>query len=142
MRSNRARSRTSIARRGTVLLCWTGLSLLAMALGGCGFGRTPESAVSGFYHAVEENNITEAKTFLSATLIGLIPDAKLSAGLSSASQEIRQCGGIKAIDTQLSGEENVRKGRSTLTFKGQCPPKSDGVKLVKEDGKWKLAPDK
>jgi Domain of unknown function (DUF4878) len=124
---------SSISRRAVPPILLTLLSACAGA---------PESAVSGFYNAVEKNDIKEAKTFLSAAIISAIPDSKLDAGLASACQEIHRCGGIKSIESKLDGDGNTRKGMSTLVYNGNCPQKIDAVKVIKERGKWKLAPDK
>lgn len=106
-------------------------------LSGC--GKSPESTVESFYRALASGEITEAKSYVSAQLVGLLGEKKLSAALSEESEKIRACGGIKNVEVKLQGEGEVRSGTVTLTFSGKCPPKNEETKLIKEDGKWKIA---
>lgn len=116
------------------------LSVTLLSLTGC--AASPESTVRNFYIAVEKGEITKAKTYLSAQLVGMIGNDKLSAGLAARSEQVRKCGGVKSIDVALEGQGEVRSGTVTVTFNGGCPPESDKVKLVKEDGKWKMGIEK
>ncbi len=118
-----------------------GLVLVAAAtLLGC--ARSPESTVESFYWAVGKGEITEAKSYVSAQLIGMLGDPKLSAALSSETERIRSCGGIKSVEVKLQGEGEVRTGMATVAYAGRCPTKTETVKLIKEDGKWKITASK
>jgi hypothetical protein len=107
-----------------------------------GCGKSPESTVESFYYAVSKGEITEAKGYISAILVGMLGEAKLSAALSSETESIRACGGIKSIDVKLQGEGDVRTGQATITYAGNCAAKTEKTKLVKEDGKWKISANK
>lgn len=109
-------------------------------LSGC--GKSPESTVESFYRSLESGKITEAKSYVSAQLIGMLGEAKLSAALSSETEKIAACGGIKDVEVKLEGEGEVRSGATTVTYGGKCPPRNEKTKLIKEDGKWKIAASK
>ena len=124
------------------LITRSGLFLVfAATLYGCGKPQSPESIVESSYRAIGKGEITEAKSYLSAQVVGMLGDAKLSAVLASQSQKIASCGGIKNVEVKLQGEGEVRAGTATVTFGGTCPPKTDNVKLLKENGKWKITGD-
>ena len=119
----------------------TSIVLVAVALlSGC--GKSPESTVESFYRALAKGEITEAKGYVSAQLIGMMGGGKLSAALSSETERIRACGGIKSIEVKMQGEGEIRSGTATVTYSGKCPPKTENTKLIKEDGKWKITASK
>lgn len=120
----------------------TALFIVALAslLAGC--GQSPESTVENFYSSLASGEISEAKGHVSAQLIGMLGEGKLSAALSAETEKIRACGGIKNIEVKLQGEGEVRSGSTTVTFGGECPPRTEKTKLIKEDGKWKISANK
>ncbi|MFI3185107.1 MAG: DUF4878 domain-containing protein [Methylococcaceae bacterium] len=120
-------------RATTILACVTLLS-------GC--AKSPESTVESFYRAVAKGEITEAKGYLSAQLVGMLGEGKMSAALSSQTERMRACGGIKNIEVKMQSEGEVSSGTATVTYSGNCPPEAEKTKLIKEDGKWKIAADK
>lgn len=107
-----------------------------------GCGKSPESTVESFYRSLASGEITEAKNYVSAQLVGMLGDAKLSAALSAESEKIRACGGIKNVEVKLQGEGEVRSGSAIVTYGGECPPRNEKTKLIKEDGKWKITASK
>jgi regulator of protease activity HflC (stomatin/prohibitin superfamily) len=109
-------------------------------LSGC--AKSPESTVESFERAIAKGEITEAKSYVSAQAIGMIGDRKLSELLSHEAKRIQDCGGIKKIEVKLQGEGEIRSGTTIETFNGNCPPKTENVSLIKEDGKWKITPKK
>jgi|YNPMSStandDraft_1061717.scaffolds.fasta_scaffold11847_3 hypothetical protein len=111
-----------------------------LMLTGC--AKSPESTVESFYRAVSEGEITKAQTYVSSRIIGMLGPHKTAAALAEESERIRKCGGIKSIDVKLEGQGEVRSGTVMVTYAGQCPPENENVRLVKEDGKWKLGPTK
>jgi hypothetical protein len=113
---------------------------LSAILSGC--GKSPESTAESFYWAVGKGEITEAKSYVSAQIVGMAGDPKLSAVLAGETEKIRSCGGIKSVDVKLHGEGEVRAGTATVVYSGSCPTKTEKLKMVKEDGKWKLTADK
>lgn len=122
------------------LLAATVVLASATLLSGC--GKSPESAVESFYRSLASGEITEAKSHVSAQLVGMLGEAKLSAALSSETEKIRACGGIKNVEVKLQGEGEVRSGTATVTYGGKCPPRNEKIKLIKEDGKWKITASK
>lgn len=119
----------------------TGLALLCLLLlTGC--GRSPESTVEKFYRALEDGELTEATGYISKQLTGTFGERKVSAGLSSATEEIAECGGIRKIEVDLTGKGELRSGTTTVTYRGDCEPETERVKLIKEDGEWKLTDNK
>lgn len=113
---------------------------LLLSITGC--GRPAEAVVERFYSALAKGEITEAQTYLSSQAAGMMGQKKLAAALASESERIQKCGGMKSIDVQLQGEGEIRSGTAIVTYGGQCESKRESVKLIKEDGKWKLAPSK
>lgn len=111
-------------------------ALILSALAGC--AKSPESTVESFYTAVAKGEITEAQTYLSSQILGMIGQGKLTAVLSSETTKIGKCGGIKDLQVKLEGQGEVRSGTTTVTYGGSCAVKTEKTKLVKEDGKWKL----
>lgn len=119
---------------------WVAAAVAVTVLGAC--ARSPESTVKHFYNAVAEGEITEAQGCISSQIVGMLGPQKLSAALAKESQRIQGCGGIKSIDVDLTGTGELRMGTANITYRGNCAPKREDVKLIKEDGKWKFAPSK
>ena len=109
-------------------------------LAGC--ARPPEATVESFHKAVAKGEITEAQTYVSSQVTGMLGPEMLSAALAEESERITKCGGIKSIDVKLEGQGEVRSGTATITYGGECPPLNGPVKLIKEDGKWKIGAGK
>ena len=116
------------------------LFVTSLALMGC--AKSPESAVEGFFTAVGKGEITEAQTYISAQVSGMLGPQKMSAALAQESERIRNCGGIKSIEVKLEGQGEVRSGTVVVSYAGECSPKSQRVRLIKEDGKWKIGANK
>jgi hypothetical protein len=112
----------------------------ASLLGGC--SSQPESVVEKFYRALEAGETTKARTYVSGQLVSLLGEDKTLSALSDQTGKISACGGIKSIETDLQGEGEVRTGTVVVTFNGDCPPKHEKTKLIKEDGNWKVSADK
>ncbi len=118
---------------------WLAAIFGAAFLVGC--GKSPESTVESFYRAVGKGEITEAQGYVSAQLIGMMGQGKMSAALSNETENIRKCGGINSVDVKLQGEGDLRSGTATFTYV-KCQPNTEKVKLIKEDGKWKITASK
>lgn len=116
--------------------------VLALALTLTACATSPESTVSGFYYALSEGEVTEAQSYLSSQLVGMVGEEKMSAGLAQEAERIQACGGIKDVDVELEGEGEIRTGTATITYEGDCPSKTENIKLLMEDGKWKLGATK
>lgn len=117
-------------RAATIIAC-------AILISGC--AKSPESTVESFYRALAKGEITEAKAYLSVQWVGMLGEGKLSAALSSQTERMQVCGGIKNIEVKMQGEGDVHSGTVTLTYNGNCSPEAEKTKLIKEDGKWKIA---
>ena len=117
-------------------------TLIATTLMLTGCAKSPESTVESFYNAVGKGEITEAQTYVSSQVTGMLGPQKMAAALAQESERVRKCGGIKSIDVKLEGQGEVRSGTAVVTYAGQCPAKNERVKLVKEDGNWKIGASK
>jgi len=104
--------------------------------------NTPESTIENFYAAVSQGNITEAKSYLSNQLLGMFGDKKITAGLIAEYEKMQICEGIQDIQVEIKGEGEIRTGTATITFNGDCPPRVEKTKLIKEDGAWKITASK
>lgn len=114
--------------------------LTAALLAGC--GMSPESSIEDYYRSLEHGEITDARSHISAQLASMLGEARLSETLSGETERIRSCGGIRDINVTLQGEGEIRSGIVNVTYKGNCPIKNASIKLIKEDGKWKIAPSR
>lgn len=121
-------------------ITWVVLTLGVLLLAGC--SKSPESTVESFYQAIAKGEITEAQGYVSAQLVAMLGQGKLSAALSGETGRIRACGGIKSVDVKLQGEGEVRTGTAVVSYGGKCPTKTENIKLIKEDGKWKISANK
>jgi hypothetical protein len=107
-----------------------------------GCAKSPESTVKAFYTALGKGETTEALGYLSSQVTGMLGMDKARATLAKESERIQGCGGFKSIEVRLEGEGDVRSGDATVSFRGECPPKRERLKLVKEDGRWRLGATK
>jgi len=123
-------------KQGFAVLCFACAGLLA----GC--APSPKSSIDNFIGSVEKGNLTEAQSYISSSIKGMLGESKLKQALAEKSEEMAQCGGVKSIDVDLKGEGEYRTGTYTVHYKGDCAPEDNEVKLVKEDGKWKLGVNK
>lgn len=105
-------------------------------LAGCGSG--PEATVKGFYKALDNNDVSAAKGYLSQQITDMLGDAKLDMALGEGARNMQQCGGLAGIEVSLTGEGETRRGSAQVNFKGDCQAKNDDVMLVQEDGDWKI----
>jgi len=104
--------------------------------------KAPESVVESFYSAIENGEITEAKSYLSAQIVDMMGDQKLSAALSGQSEKIQKCDGIKSLTMDMQGEGEIRSGTVAITFNGNCHSKEEKTKLIQENGIWKITASK
>ena len=103
-----------------------------------GCSKSPESTVESFYRAVAQGEITEAESYLSRQVLGDIAPNKLHASLSREMQRVQRCGGYKELKAELGEGAEVRFGSVWISYAGTCKSREEKVKLIKEDGKWKL----
>lgn len=119
---------------------WTLLPLILLTLTGC--AETPEDTIRSFVRAVERGDADEAISYTSAQMRMILPAEKVKAAMREGAEQYKKCGGIDAIDVTLTGEGDIRSGSYKITFHGSCPAEENDVKLVKEEGGWKIAPNK
>lgn len=106
------------------------------------FASGPEATVKKFYKAMENGEIEDATELLSSRIVGMLGEDKLRAALSKQALEIKKKGGIDSIEiTEMNEVGEIAEGKVTVTF-GDGSQDTDTVKLVKEDGKWKLNAEK
>jgi hypothetical protein len=103
---------------------------------------SPESTIEKFYQAVEKGEISEAKQYVSRQLLSMLGGSKIDIALTEYFEKIQSCGGIANLETKLTGEGELRTGTVHITFKGDCPVKTEKTKLIKEDGVWKITASK
>lgn len=107
-----------------------------------GCGRSAESSVEHFYTSLSEGKISDAKELVSKQLLGMAGEGKIQSALASEAQKIQSRGGIKSMQVHLEGKGEIRTGTVTITYNKVAEPKIEKVKVVKEDGQWKLAAEK
>lgn len=115
-------------------------AVLCLTLAACSKG--PDAVVEDFHESVEAGDYDRAIDLLSPELANMMGRDKLRAALASQSSQIAQCGGIANIYSEIDGDKAVQRGTVTITFRGECEPKVENVRLVKMNDEWKLAADK
>jgi hypothetical protein len=114
--------------------------IATILLAGC--AKRPANVVEDFYRAVESGRQDEALSMVSPEVTGMMGEQKMRGVLSKKSQEWAQCGGIKDITTELSGDKTIQRGTVTVVYSGLCEPDIDRIKLVKVNDEWKIGADK
>ncbi|HQL47721.1 MAG TPA: DUF4878 domain-containing protein [Holophaga sp.] len=104
--------------------------------------RSAESSVERFYLCLSDGKVTEAKELVSKQLLGMAGENKIQAALAKEAEQIQAKGGIKSVVVQLEGKGEIRSGKATITYKNVEGPRVEKVKVIKEDGTWKLTADK
>jgi hypothetical protein len=112
--------------------------LLSLGIIGCGLlNRGPEATVKNFYKAVENGNFDDAINLLSNKVKSMGKD-KLRAGLAEVTREMKSKGDVKSLDiTKMDITGDMADGQVKLEF-GNGSSKTEAVKLIKEDGAWRL----
>lgn len=106
------------------------------------FASGPEATVKRFYGAVEDGEIEKATEMLSSRILGLLGPDKLRTALSKQAIEIKKKGGIKSIDViEMNEVGEIAEGKIKITY-GDGSEQTEDVKLIKEEGKWKLNAEK
>ena len=118
------------------------LSLLSLALLLTACSSGPENTLTDFYAAVEKGNIQEARSLISSRLLSQLGPAKTEAMLMKENKTLNACGGTSSVTTEFTGEGEVRFGKVTVKFKGDCKVRQHDVNLIKEEGKWKITAQK
>ncbi|WP_084224446.1 DUF4878 domain-containing protein [Stenoxybacter acetivorans] len=120
-----------------VLLALTALSLSACA------DKKPEAVVEQFYQAVFDDKTDEAMSYFSLADVEendmTAVKGKLQMVIGGMSSGAKKAGGLQSMKTTvLKQEEAYAEVETEFTFKNNDVEKKI-TKLVKEDGKWKIA---
>lgn len=132
--------RTTTDMKHTSLTQTFSLLSLALLLTACSSG--PENTLTNFYSAVEKGNIQEAQTLISSRLLSQLGPAKTEAMLMKENKALNACGGTSSVTSEFTGEGEVRFGKVTVKFKGDCKVRQHDVSLIREEGKWKITAQK
>lgn len=114
------------------------LLLLLLVMAGCQ-PKGPDATLKDFLHATEQGKVDEARGMVAAQVVNLLGEEKLTRAIREQGAQMMQCGGIDRIETSLNGTETEQMGTYTVYFKGECPSRTENVKLVVEDNGWKLS---
>jgi hypothetical protein len=115
-----------------------GLSLLIFAIAGCGLLSSPSRTVKLFHKHIENGEITEAMKLMSNRAIKTLGIDKMRKGFENTTREVKAKGGISELN--IIKEEIIGElAEVDLEMKfGNGSSRSDKVKLIKEDGDWKI----
>lgn len=121
------------------------VKLLAVALvftfvfANCGGGPSgPKDIVKESFKLMEDNDQAALKDMLSSQVKALVDDKKLEEGMTKKSEEINEKGGITNIEFLSEDiQEEEANFKVKLTY-GDGSTDTEKVKLVKEEGDWKL----
>jgi hypothetical protein len=121
------------ARRRAGSLVW---QFAVLALLGC--ASSPSATVTGFYKDLEAGRVESAMGRLSTHLKSQLGADKLKAALEEASLETKKKGGVadfRVTSEVVTGE--VAEVEVSMKY-GNGSTDTDKVKLVKEEGDWKI----
>ena len=116
--------------------------LVVAVLFGCSGGK-PSDVVKSFYKNIEAGKVNDAYEFLAKDTRELM--SQLAGGpsaLAEQTEKMKQKGGIKQIDVV---KEEITGDTAMVVLKLTCgngKVEETKDKLVKEDGKWKMAVNK
>lgn len=116
------------------------LALTLLFLAAC--GNSPRSAVKAFYDAVEEGRVEDALKMVSSQVTSSIGIDKTRAALQSATREIHDKGGLKSLDIVKEDVVGEVAEVEVRIHYGNGTEETEKVKVVKENGEWKIQPDK
>jgi len=122
-------------------LCLASLLALALFAAAC-ISSGPAGTVRSFYRHVEAGEIEDALGLVSSLILDRLGKDKLRAALQEAARDIRDKGGIREI---VIDKEEVLGEIATVTVTlhyGNGSHNTEEIELSREDGKWKLRPEK
>lgn len=114
------------------------LGMLAMALCLVGCSKGPDKVAMAFLEAVADGNLEKAAEYASKDTK---PVLKVAAAVPGTGEQIKkECEGakFKAVDTKIDGDKATVKIETTKDGKTE----TEDIKLVKEDGEWKVSVQK
>jgi hypothetical protein len=128
---------------GKVLARLGVLVLLVVAASACNMvGSGPAETVKKFQKAVETGQLDEAVKQLSPSLLQMFPPQKVKAMLGEETQKIKKKKGVSSFEVtkeEVTGE--VADVRYVVKY-GDGTTRSEDTHLTKENGQWKISPNK
>jgi len=119
---------------------WVPMLIAALAAGCSAQG--PEAVARAFYNHLEDGEIEAAIDLLSSQTVGQIPREKLRAGFREVALDIEKKGGIdelELVDQTVKGE--IARLSMAVRY-GNGSTENETVVLVREDGAWRIQPEK
>ncbi len=108
---------------------------------GCQLGG-PEAVVKKFYRAIEKGNLEEAMSLLSSRITKTLGEEKMKSGLAEVARDMQQKGGVKSLEvTEVNVTGEIADAQVKLVF-GNGSIDTEKVKLIKEEGSWKIDAEK
>lgn len=117
------------------------LAMLVVVALSC-VSSSPSAATMKLYKLMEAGEIEEALEFFSQNTRSSTGDDKLRAVLRQGTREIDEKDGIKSFEVTSEKEIGEIAEVHVEIVYGNGSKETEKLNLVKEDGKWKLAPSK
>lgn len=119
------------------------LGLTVLVISGC-TGPGPEATAESFYHHLNDGEIEAALGLISSQTVGQVGTDKLRSGFQQISLDIQKKGGIDSVEAEQQGEGDAKEVAlvSVTVHYGDGTSESSDMKMVLEDGAWKLLPQK
>jgi len=126
----------------TKAIMLTALFITTLIFVACSKESGPKDIVRELYSGLEKNDVAAIKTKSSKALLAVLNDEKLTKGVEKQSKEIAKKQGIKEIQfTDEKVQENQIDYKIVIMY-NDGSDKKDKIRLVMEDGEWKVAPAK
>lgn len=116
--------------------------VLSFAFVNCGGSSGPKDIVKQSFEMMENNDQDGLKDLLSSQVKAMVDDKKLEEGMTKQYETIKEKGGIAEVKfLEEDIQENEANFKVELVY-GDGSTKTEKVKLVKEEGDWKLGVSK
>ncbi len=100
--------------------------------------QSPEDVIRDFNKAIEKGDKEKVMNLLHPATLAMLSERKVGAMVDLQREHMKGCGGIKAMDIQLEGDDKFKRGKLTTTFAGNCPAKTETTGATKFDDKWRV----
>lgn len=117
------------------------LACLLLAVVGCA-GPGPAKTVEEFHRSLARGDVDAALACLSREVVEVLGESKLRLGLRQTVEAIEGRGGIETLEVSEGEVEDTEATVEIDVRYGNGEREEGAVKLVLEDGAWKLAPVK
>lgn len=122
--------------RRTVIAC-----LALVLVSGCR-PSGPAQTARAFYDNVAAGEIEAAIDLLSGQIVSQLGREKLRAGLREVARDIQEKGGLEEVEiTEESVQGEIATVSVTVRF-GDGSTESETMHLVREEGAWRIQPEK